>query len=66
MSMAISSYKKRKAHNHSTFKDEPGRNEDLTFIKKILNWKPKISFKVGLEKLAIRKSNLSLQKPSEK
>lgn len=66
MTIAISSDKKRKAHNHSTLKEQPGINEDLTSIKKILNWEPRISFKDGLEKFAIRKSNLSLQKPSEK
>ena len=66
MTIAIFADMKRKGHNPSTLKDESGRNEDLTFIKKILNWEPRISFEVGLEKLAIRKSNLSLQKPSEK
>jgi hypothetical protein len=66
MTISISADMKRKAYNHSTLKDESGRNEDLTFTKKILNLEPRISFEVGLEKLAIRKSNLSLQKPSEK
>jgi hypothetical protein len=66
MTIAIPSDKKRKAQNHSTLKEESGINEDLTSIKRILSWEPRDSFKVGLEKLANRKSNLSLQKSSEK
>ena len=46
----ISGKKVEKKHNFSAPQGVRGRNADLSLVKKILGWEPKVTLEQGLEK----------------
>ena len=50
LTIRISGKKLTKKYDITKPQGVRGRNADLTLIKKIIGWKPKISYRVGLEK----------------